>query len=115
MSWTQKKGYNPSKGLRSSNILTVWEKKMPQNKKPAVYNHLLAYVVFFNHTLLRTLHAKILSTNLMFNNLSQCQIQIHLAFSKQFEVAAASRHCFGLQSVGELKFYQPRFKPHSTH
>lgn len=69
----------------------------------------------FNHTLLRTLHAKILSTNLMFNNLSQCQIQIHLAFPKQFEVAAASRHCFGLQSVGELKFYQPRLKPHCTH
>lgn len=49
LSWTQQKGYYPSKGLRSSKILIIWgKKKHPKTKKnPALYNNLLAYYVGF--------------------------------------------------------------------
>lgn len=34
LSWTQQKGYYPSKGLRSSKILIIWgKKKHPKTKK----------------------------------------------------------------------------------
>lgn len=51
----------------------------------------------------------------MFDNLSQGQIQIHLAFTEQFQVAAASWRGFGLEPVGKFQFDQPSFEPHSSH
>ena len=52
----------------------------------------------------------------MLDDLSKSQVEIHLAFAKQFEVtAAATRLSLALDPVGQLQLDQARLKAHSSH
>lgn len=53
---------------------------------------------------------------LVFDNLPKSQVEIHLTFAKELEVAAAAtRLCLALNSVGQLQLYQARLKAYSPH
>lgn len=53
---------------------------------------------------------------LVFDDLPKSQVEIHLTFAKELEVAAAAtRLRLALNSVGQLQLYQARLKAYSPH
>lgn len=53
---------------------------------------------------------------LVFDNLAKSQVEIHLTFAKELEVAtAATRLSLALNSVGQLQLYQACLKAYSPH
>lgn len=52
----------------------------------------------------------------MFDNLSESQVEIHLAFAKELQVtAAAARLSLALYPVGQLQLDEARLKAHGSH